>query len=132
MEVEVTHFEYEPGGKWDCGSLDFDAKTPLGLVTWREVVPGPRHGEDAAEVVFKLNGNELSLYEPGTTTCYRGRFRFPDFEPPNKDGKRADAFARDGRNEVAETLGAWVESVKDHPELKRVLALPPREDDTND
>lgn len=131
MNVEVTNFEYEPGGKWDCGTLWFDAQTPLDLFTWREVVPGPRHCEDDAELEFKLNGNEMSEYEPDATACYRD-FSFPNFEPPNKPGRDADNFNKNGTDLITEVFSAWLEKYEKHPELARVLALPPREEDEED
>lgn len=105
MQVTIKNFKYAPGGKWECGILHFDAETPLGPVTWRETIPGPRHGSDSAKLEFKLNGKELSdEVEP------------PDFEPPNKDGKRADKFRESGELEIAEELGAWLDAYKEDME----------------
>jgi hypothetical protein len=101
-EVTLTDFEYQPGGKWDCGVLNLKADTPLGPFTWEEVVPGPRHGDDHAELTVTLNGVELDLWKHGLEL---------DFEPPNKEGKWADKFA-DSEGEVAEQLAAWFEANK--------------------
>lgn len=42
VAVVLTSFDYEPGGKWDCGHLNLTADTPLGKFVWEETIPGPR------------------------------------------------------------------------------------------
>ena len=101
-EVKLTSFEYSPGDKWSCGSLKLTAVTPLGSFVWSEVVPGPRHGEDSAELVVTVDGVEVDLCGNGIEL---------DFEPPGKPGKWADLFS-ESRDEVEETLQAWFEAVK--------------------
>ncbi len=124
--ITIRNFEYEPGGKWECGILNFDADTPIGVISWREIIPGPRHGEDAAELDMKLNGNDVDIYEPGTTTCYQD-FDYPDFEPPNNAGKRAKKFKTEGKAEIAEILEKWIEENKNHEAIARALVPPPVE-----
>jgi hypothetical protein len=104
--LTLTSFEYSPGGKWDCGSLRLEADTPLGKLVWDEVVPGPRHGEDHHELTVTLNGHEVN----------DDFLDFPDFEPPGKDGKWADAFA-ESEAEVRALLACW------YDENKRELAV---------
>jgi hypothetical protein len=101
-EVKLTSFEYSPGGKWSCGSLKLTATTPLGPLVWSEVVPGPRHDEDSAELVVTVDGVEVDLCDNGIEL---------NFEPPGKPGKWADLFSA-SRDEVEETLQAWFEAVK--------------------
>jgi hypothetical protein len=96
----LTNFEYQPGGKWHCGHLNLKADTSLGPFEFREVVPGPRHGPDSGEVTVTLNGVELDLWEHGFEL---------DFEPPNKEGKRADEFAN-SKEEIEDQLEAWFEA----------------------
>lgn len=101
MEVKVKNFEYEPGGKWSCAHLAFEAETPLGTFLWREVIPGPRHGEDHAELTFQLNGKDVDTWELET----------PNFEAPNKEGRWADQFREEGKELVEDQFRAWLESL---------------------
>lgn len=102
MIVKLTSFDYEPGSKWDCGHLNLKADTPLGPLTWDQRVPGPRHGEDHAELVVTLAGHVL---DPD-------HYDYVDLEPPNKEGKWARRFAENPQ-EVAEELSAWFEDARE-------------------
>ncbi len=101
MAVKLTTFYYAPGDKWSCGHLNLTAETPLGLFKWKEVVPGPRHGEDSAELTVTLAGKELNL----------DHYDHLDFEPPRQDGKWATLFAC-SRDAVEATLQAWFEDAR--------------------
>lgn len=108
MTVKLTNFDYAPGGKWDCGHLNLTAETPLGTFEWKQVVPGPRHGEDHAELTATLAGHVL----------YLEHYEYLDFEPPRQDGKWAKLFAN-SKDEVEETLQAWFDDAK--PALQEFL-----------
>lgn len=95
--VVLTDFDYKPGDKWECGILNLIADTPLGTFVWEEIIPGPRHGDDHAELTVRLNDVELDLWEHGLDL---------DFEPPNKEGRWAQEFAA-SKDQVEERLSAW-------------------------
>lgn len=95
--VSLTGFDYYPGRKSDSGHLSLEADTPLGLLVWEEVIPGPWDGEDSHELQFTLNGKEVDLYKHDL---------YHDFEPPNKKGKWADKFAA-SRDELEKELNDW-------------------------
>lgn len=120
--VTVRNFEYAPGGKWECGVLNFDAYTSIGIISWRETIPGPRHSPDSAEVIVRLNGKKIDTNE----------IEPPDLEPPNKEGKRAAAFRKEGQTEIAAALKSWVETHKDHDAIQCILVPDDSDDEEND
>jgi len=105
-KIDIELFDvvdYHPGGKWDCGHFEFSADTTIGTVSWDEVIPGPRHGEDNHELTIKLNGVELDTellsLEP-----------LPDFDPPGKPGKWADKFKATIDEDGPELLRDWLDA----------------------
>jgi hypothetical protein len=100
----VDSVVYEPGGKWDCGILQFTLNTNLGRIEWDEVIPGPRHGDDSAETTLKIDGQVID--------CDELELDLPDFEAPGKPGRWADEFASSADAEIPETMRAWLEANK--------------------
>lgn len=98
--VTLTSFDYSPGDKWSCGYLSLEADTPLGALVWEEVVPGPRHSDDSAELRVTLKGKEIPL-----------DYISLDFEPPGKPGKWADKFGASG-DELEAELKSWFDSCR--------------------
>jgi len=98
--VSLTGFDYYPGRKSDSGHFSLEADTPLGLLVWKEVIPGPWDGEDSHELQVTLNGKEVDLYKHDL---------HHDFEPPNKQGKWAEKFAA-SRDELEKELNDWFDS----------------------
>ena len=98
--ITISDFDYEPGGKWDCGHLNFTAATPFGDLEWEEVIPGPRHGEDSASVTVTLDGDDVS-----------DLFCDLDFEAPREEGRWADEFRAD--DGVSDRLSAYLEVIAD-------------------
>jgi hypothetical protein len=93
---------YYPGDKWSCGLLDFEFETPLGLLTYVEKIPGPRHGEDSGELTMTLDGVDLCGWWDG------GEVRpYPDFEAPGKPGRWAEQFEAGVVEEVKSKVEAW-------------------------
>jgi hypothetical protein len=109
MSVVTRDVCYGPGDKWSCGALEFEADTPLGVLTYESVLPGPRHSEDSFEVTMTLGGVNLE-------DCVT----YPEFEAPGKPGRWADEFAEGAEEEVQSTVSAWFESYKN--ELAAYLA----------
>lgn len=105
-KVKLLTFNYAPGDEWSCGHLNLTAETPLGLFEWKQVVPGPRHGDDSAELTVTLAGHELEDCEG------------LDFEPPNKEGKWSKLF-KNSQDDVEKTLQAWYELSE--PELRELV-----------
>ena len=116
--VTVTSFEYQPGGKWECAVLNFTAETPVGTVVWEEVVPGPRHGEDAASTTVTVGGKELHQCD-SRGSCV---LDFPDFEAPNKEGRWAERFREEGLELVRERLEEWLSDEAVLAEVRRQLS----------
>lgn len=98
--ITISDFDYEPGGKWDCGHLNFTAATPFGDLVWEEVIQGPRHGEDSASVTVTLDGDDVS-----------DLFCDLDFEAPREEGRWADEFRED--DGVSDRLSAYLEVIAD-------------------
>lgn len=96
--VVIEEFDYSPGGKWECGHLNIDATTPLGKLEWREIIPGPRHGDDSHDLTVTINGVEIDMYSGAVAEL--------DFEPPGKEGRWSEQFA-ESEDEVACTLDDW-------------------------
>ena len=85
-DVVLTSFDYSPGDKWSCGHLNLEADTPLGALVWEEVVPGPRQGDDSAELRVTLGGKDIPE-----------DYIDLNFEPPGRPGKWADQFDASGK-----------------------------------
>jgi len=99
-KMTISDFDYEPGGKWDCGHLNFTATTPFGELEWEEVIPGPRHSGDSASVTVTLDGDDVS-----------DLFCDLDFEAPREEGRWADEFRED--DGVSDRLSAYLEVIAD-------------------
>lgn len=102
MTVVTKDVQYSPGGTWDCGNLSFKAETPLGLFTFEETIPGPRHSEDSSQVFATLAGVDLLDWE------MEGHL-LPDWEAPGTPGRWAEEFAGKVEQEVRDKMQSWFE-----------------------
>ena len=112
-EVELKWVDYSPGDKWSYGRLEFEFSTPLGSLVYKELIPGPRHG-DGGEVTVELGGVNLS----GWVKEFDGVY--PEFEAPGNPGRWAEAFEAGVEAEVESTVKSWFEASKE--ELADFLA----------
>lgn len=106
MDVVTKDVQYSPGDKWECGNLSFQAETTLGIFTFEETIPGPRHSEDHSEVIATLAGVDLLEWENEGNDL-------PDWEPPGSPGRWAEEFAGNVEREVQEKMKAWFEANRD-------------------
>ena len=115
--ITVKEVKWVPGNKWDCGEFSFTAETPAGVFRWHEVVPGPRHSDDAAEY-----SADLEVKVGGKTRIVSVEVdEFPDFGVPCQDGTvNALRFHAKMERIVERVLAKWFEDTKS--ELDELLA----------
>jgi hypothetical protein len=105
MVVKVLECSWEPGGKWQCGEFLFKAETSVGLISWREIVPGPQYSSDSAEFEMTLNGKPIDLKDEP---------ELPDFEVPNQGGTRAaERFRQNMMSETEAVLSKWLTGLQE-------------------